>query len=207
MTNTILIIDDDDILRTSIVKGLRGEKFNVLTAESAESGGEILDRVSVDAIVLDRMMKGADGLTFLHKLRASGNQTPVIMLTALSGPENAIDGLSAGADDYLAKPFQLKELVLRLKNILRVTNHESRITKMPTGLVFTNNDFFIGGKLFALSGEEKKLLRALTMPVGNTIAAAPMVAKRLRTKLNGVLSGLDIVTVRGKGYKLVTTCD
>ena len=114
MKKTILVIDDDDLLRNSLAKGLRSESFAVITAESAEIATEILTRISVDAIVLDRMMVGMDGLTFLKKMRASGNQTPIIMLTALSGSENAIAGLSGGADDYLAKPFH-KELVLRLK--------------------------------------------------------------------------------------------
>ena len=107
MNKTILIIDDDDILRKTLAHGLRNENFYVLTANSAETGQEILDKMKVDAIVLDRMMTGQDGLSFLKKMRQNGNNTPVIMLTAMTGPENAIDGLSNGADDYLAKPFQL----------------------------------------------------------------------------------------------------
>lgn len=205
MTKTILIIDDDDMLRSSLVKGLRTQGFNTLDAASATQGAEILSRMRVDAIVLDRMMTDMDGLTFLRKLRKSGDITPVLMLTAMSGPENTIDGLSGGANDYLAKPFQLKELILRLENITRVTSHESRVTDLPNGLIFTDNEFFINGKLLGLSGEEKRLLTMLTRPVGNTAAAAPMVAKRLRTKLNGVLSSVDVITVRGKGYKLVNS--
>ena len=80
---------------------------------------------------------------------------------------------------------------------------------MPTGLVFMNNDFFIISgneitpQILQLSGEEKKLLQHLTRPTGNIAAAAPMVAKRLRAKLNIVLSSLDIITIRGRGYKLI----
>jgi DNA-binding response OmpR family regulator len=211
MNKTILIIDDDDLLRGALAKGLRAEGFAVLDAESAESGAEILKKIRADAIVLDRMMTGMDGLSFLKNLRAAGDQTPVIMLTALSGPENAIDGLGSGASDYLAKPFQLKELVLRLNNIIKA--HAVHEEKLPDGLIFAEGEFFAadacdkGGrpKLLGLSGEEKKLLRQLMSPVGNTALAAPMVAKRLRAKLNGVLSDIDIVTVRGKGYKLVVS--
>lgn len=204
MTKTVLIVDDDDILRNTLARGLRNDGFYILTANSAENATDILNRISVDAIVLDRMMTGMDGLSFLKQLRASGNQTPTIMLTAMTGPENAIDGLSGGANDYLAKPFQIRELILRLNNIIKPTN----IT-MPTGLALINNDFFATTpdtgeqKLLALSGEEKKLLHSLTHPIGNIVSASPMVAKRLRNKLNVVLSTLDIITIRGQGYKLI----
>ena len=115
MNKTILIIDDDDMLRNTLARGLRDAAFNTVCAPDAETGDKILARISVDAIVLDRMLGGTDGLSFLKQLRARGCTTPVIMLTAMAGPENAIDGLSCGANDYLAKPFQLKELVLRIK--------------------------------------------------------------------------------------------
>jgi len=205
MKKTVLIIDDDDLLRSSLAKGLKSESFAVITAQSAETANEILKRMSVNAIVLDRMMAGVDGLTLLKGLRASGNQTPVIMLTALSGPENAIVGLSGGADDYLAKPFQLKELVLRLKNIMRQS--ESKLSRernaLPTGLAFSDNEFYINDKLLGLSMAEKELLKDLTFPVGNIVPATPMVAKRMREKLLSLLQNVELVTVRGKGYKLV----
>lgn len=205
MNKIVLIVDDDDMLRTALATGLRAEGFDTITADGADAAQQILTRISVDAIVLDRMMVGTDGLTFLKRLRANGNATPVIMLTAMTGPENAIDGLSGGADDYLSKPFQLRELVLRLEKIIqkRVINH----APMPAGLIFTDDEFFVtnGGapRALGLSGEEKKLLQKLTMPVGNIAPSTPMVAKRLRNKLNVVLSSMDIITIRGQGYKLV----
>lgn len=205
MNKTVLIIDDDDLLRTTLARGLRTSGFYVVNAENADTATNILNRLSVDAIVLDRMMVGMDGLTFMKKLRKSGNNTPIIMLTAMGGAENAIDGLSNGANDYLAKPFQLRELILRLNNIIQRNSDETQ--KMPNGLIFTDDEFFIsesnGHALLSLSGEEKKLLCNLTCPIGNIVPASPMVAKRLRNKINGVLSNLDIVTVRGRGYKLV----
>lgn len=203
MNRTILIVDDDDILRNTLARGLRNDGFYVLAANSAENATDILNRISVDAIVLDRMMGGQDGLSFLKQLRSSGNQTPTIMLTAMTGADNAIDGLSGGANDYLAKPFQIRELILRLNNIIRPID----IT-LPAGLILINNEFFAvtpneaQPKALALSGEEKKLLQNLTHPIGNIVPAAPMVAKRLRNKLNIVLSNLDIITIRGQGYKL-----
>ena len=204
MNKTVLVIDDDETLNKTLARGLRAEGFNAISAPSAEAASDILARIRVDAIVLDRMMTGMDGLTFMQNLRAGGDTTPIIMLTAMSGAENAIAGLSNGANDYLAKPFQLRELVLRLNNIIKNTVVS---TKMPHGLVFADDEFFIntGGQsqLFALSGEEKKLLIHLTTPVGNIVSASPMVAKRLRGKLNGVLSNLDIITIRGQGYKIL----
>ena len=204
MNKTVLVIDDDETLNKTLARGLRAEGFNAISAPSAEAASDVLARIRVDAIVLDRMMTGMDGLTFMQNLRAGGDTTPIIMLTAMSGAENAIAGLSNGANDYLAKPFQLRELVLRLNNIIKNTVVS---TKMPHGLVFADDEFFInvGGKsqLFALSGEEKKLLIHLTTPVGNIVSASPMVAKRLRGKLNGVLSNLDIITIRGQGYKIL----
>lgn len=208
MNQTVLIIDDDDVLRGALARGLRNEKFNVLTAQSAEVASDVLRRITVDAIILDRMMTGIDGLSFLQQLRKNGDKTPVLMLTAMTGAENTIDGLSGGADDYLGKPFQMRELVLRLNNMMRHQAARS-VTLMPTGLVFANDEFFINDngtqKLLTLSGEEKKLLHTLTHPVGNIAPAAPMVAKRLRGKLNIVLSNLDIITIRGRGYKLIDT--
>lgn len=205
INKTVLIIDDDDMLRRSLARGLQTNGFNTLTAPSAEYATQILARMTVDAIILDRMMTGTDGLTFLKTLRHNGNATPTIMLTAMTGPENAIDGLSGGADDYLAKPFQIQELILRLNNILRKSGHTN--AKMPSGLIYTDDEFFVQNgptpQLLALSGEEKKLLLNLTRPMGNISPASPMVAKRLRNKLNIVLSNLDIITIRGRGYKLV----
>ena len=206
MTKTILVIDDDKMLRDMLSVGLRRADFDVLCAESAEYANEVLSRVSVDAIVLDRMMNGQDGLSFLKQIRQNGNLTPVIMLTAMSGAQNAIDGLSGGANDYLAKPFQLQELILRLNNITAHTT-SANTKKTLNSISFINDDFFIdtpdGKKLLSLSNEEKKLLQKLITPVGRVISATPMVAKRLRSKINALLPNIDIITVRGMGYKII----
>ena len=209
MNKTVLVIDDDEVLRRGLGRGLRSAGYNVITAHSAEAASDILARIRVDAMVLDRRMEGRDGLTFLTELRATGDKTPVIMLTAMTGPENAIAGLSGGADDYLAKPFQLQELILRLKNITR--GRGGADSRLPDGLVFTDDEFFVcdctnpgaAPRMLTLSGEEKKLLQQLTSPIGNIAPATPMVAKRLRGKINVVSSGMDIITVRGRGYKLI----
>ena len=210
MTKSILIIDDDDMLRNTLATGLRKADFDVITAPSAEYAEEILKRISVEAIVLDRMMGGQDGLSFLKKIRNNNNNTPVIILTALSGSENAIDGLSGGANDYMSKPFKLQELILRLNNIIKNAPVAPADNTDSIGLIYSGEDFFISDetgnkKLLSLSKEEKKLLQNLTTPVGKTVSATPMVVKRLRNKINGVLSNINIVTVRGTGYKIIKT--
>ncbi len=211
MNKSVLVIDDDKMLRDTLAVGLRKHGFDVVCSESAEFATEILKRISLDAIILDRMMEGQDGLSFLKQIRHDGNTVPVIMLTALSGSENAIDGLSGGANDYMPKPFQLQELILRLNNIIKHTDITKHQNVLPNGLIFVDNEFFIEtqknqpNKLLSLSIEEKKLLHNLTSPMGTIVSATPMVAKRLRNKINGVLSDIDIVTVRGMGYKMITT--
>lgn len=210
MTKSVLIIDDDKMLRDTLAIGLRKADFDVITSQSAEYAKSLLSKISVDAIVLDRMMDGIDGLSFLKELRTNGNDTPVIMLTALSGAENAIDGLSGGANDYMAKPFQLQELILRLNNIIKNSPKASKNSTDSIGLMFADQEFFIldeknQKRLLSLSSEEKKLLQNLTNPIGNTVSATPMVVKRLRNKIKGVLSDIDIITVRGMGYKLIKT--
>lgn len=210
MSKSILIVDDDKILRDTLATGLRKAGFDAITAASAENAQEILNKVLVDAIVLDRMMEITDGLTFLKQMREKGNPTPVIMLTALSGPENAIDGLSCGANDYMSKPFKLQELILRLNNVIRTNTAAKQEDQKSIGLILSDDEFFVldqnnQKKLLTLSNEEKKLLQNLTKPVGNIVSATPMVAKRLRNKIKGVLSDIDIITVRGMGYKIIKT--
>lgn len=200
MKETILIIDDDIDLRQSLKVGLEKEGFAVITAESADFGREIIKRVTADAIILDRMMPKTDGLTFMKELRETGEKIPILILTAMTGSENTIDGLSGGADDYLAKPFHLKELILRIKNILKKTDTPK--TKMPPDLSIVDGEFFIEKHLLALSELEKKALTQ--MLDGEIVQIAPMVAKRLRTKLLANTKNIDIITVRGKGYKLVS---
>ena len=208
MTKSVLIIDDDKMLRDTLAVNLRKSDFDAITAESAEQANEILNRISVDAIILDRMMGGMDGLGFLQHLRRENNNTPVIMLTAMSGSENTIDGLSGGANDYMSKPFQFRELVLRLNNIIKNAPVDNIKPEDSFGLTFSDGDFFVLNDMgqkqpLLLSSEEKKLLQNLINPVGNTVPATPMVAKRLRNKIKGVLSDLDIITVRGIGYKII----
>jgi two-component system response regulator MprA len=115
----ILVVDDEPALRSSLERALGLDRHDV---ELAEDGHEALDRLAlapVDAVVLDVSMPGLDGLEVCRRLRAAGDRTPVLMLTARDAIDDRVDGLDAGADDYLVKPFALRELRARLRALLR----------------------------------------------------------------------------------------
>ena len=114
----ILVIDDDTRLRSLLQRFLRENDFYVSTAKDAPSAREMLKNYKFDLLVADIMMPGETGLQFLGKLRGENN-VPVILLTAMGETVDRIAGLETGADDYLPKPFEPKELVLRIRNILK----------------------------------------------------------------------------------------
>src|SRR6188508_1111894 len=115
----ILVVDDEPALRSSLERALGLDAYDV---ELAEDGNAALDRLAaapVDAVVLDVAMPKLDGLEVCRRLRAAGDRTPVLMLTARDAIDDRVDGLDAGADDYLVKPFALRELRARLRALLR----------------------------------------------------------------------------------------
>ncbi|MFM6985371.1 MAG: two-component system response regulator OmpR [Hydrogenophaga sp.] len=118
-TNKILVVDDDVRIRDLLRRYLAQEGFDVALAEDGKAIGKVLQRESVDLIVLDLMMPGEDGLSVCRRLRASGDRTPIIMLTAKSEDVDRIVGLEVGADDYLGKPFNPRELLARIHAVLR----------------------------------------------------------------------------------------
>lgn len=122
----ILVVDDDTRLRSLLQRFLRENGFYVSTARDASSARERLKDYKFDLLIVDIMMPGETGLEFLSGLRHE-NQVPVIMLTAMGETADRITGLEAGADDYLPKPFEPKELVLRIRNILKRAPQEKRI--------------------------------------------------------------------------------
>lgn len=119
MSRRVLIVEDDDETREFLSKGFTEEGFAV---ESAADGREGLFHATdggFDAVVLDRMLPGLDGLSLIKSIRAAGLKTPVIMLTAMSAVDERVKGLRAGADDYLVKPFSFQELLARIEALLR----------------------------------------------------------------------------------------
>jgi two-component system, OmpR family, response regulator MprA len=118
----VLVVDDEHAVRSSLERVLCHEGYLVATAGSGREALEAIERSSPDAVVLDLMLPpGPDGLDVCRRLRADGDRTPVLMLTARDGVTHRVDGLDAGADDYLVKPFALDELLARLRALLRRT--------------------------------------------------------------------------------------
>ena len=113
----ILVVDDDDGIRTLVKKYLNENNYLVTTANSAEDASEKIEIIKFDLIILDIMMPGKSGLDFIQENKKKIN-TPVILLTAKGEASERIEGLEIGADDYLPKPFEPKELILRIQNIL-----------------------------------------------------------------------------------------
>ena len=116
----ILVVDDDDGIRSLVKKYLNENNFLISTAENAEDAKKKIELIKFDLLILDIMMPGKSGLEFIKENRKK-LETPIILLTAKGEPSERIEGLEIGADDYLPKPFEPKELILRIKNILNKT--------------------------------------------------------------------------------------
>ena len=122
----ILIIDDDQKIRLLLKKFLENNGFRVSDAENTQQAKKIMKMLIFDLLVIDIMMPGQNGLEFLKEIRQT-NSIPTLMLTAMSNPEDRLDGLEFGADDYMTKPFEPRELLLRIQNILK--RHPQNINK------------------------------------------------------------------------------
>ena len=121
MTQRILVVDDEPAVRTSLDRALRLAGYDVALAEDGSAALDSLADSSPDAVVLDVAMPGVDGLEVCRRMRSSGDNTAVLMLTARDAVDDRVAGLDAGADDYLVKPFALRELQARLRALLRRT--------------------------------------------------------------------------------------
>lgn len=217
----ILVVDDDRRLRELLKKFLTDSGFRVTTAESAGDAREKLASIQFDLLVLDLMMPGESGLSLTSGLREN-NMVPILMLTAMAEPEDRIDGLERGADDYLTKPFEPRELVARIRSILRragdrtgdadefrfgdhTYDSQRQILTGPDGMV-------------ALTGAEARLLDVLAATAGHPVSRE---ALQEQSKIGGSARAVDVQvtrlrrkiepnprtprylqTIRGQGYVL-----
>ena len=149
----ILIVDDDARIRDLLRRYLAQEGFEVILAEDSKALNRIMLRDAVDLIVLDLMMPGEDGLSICRRLRAANDRTPIIMLTAKGDDVDRIGGLEIGADDYVSKPFNPRELVARINAILR------RQAPLPTPGAPAENDMIVLFGPFSLNLGTRALLR------------------------------------------------
>ena len=215
----ILVVDDDDGIRNLLKKYLSEKNFLITTASSAEDDQEKILTIKFDLFVLDIMMPGQSGLDFISQNRGKIN-TPVILLTAKGQPDERIEGLEIGADDYLPKPFEPRELVLRIKNILVKTKIRStkRLIEFDN-ITIDLNKLIIQKKSeqFKINNTEKIILEKMMNNPGKTFGrdeigkfidldkerSIDVIITRLRKKIE-----LDpknpkfLQTIRGAGYVL-----
>ena len=215
----ILVVDDDDGIRSLVKKYLNDNNFLVTTADSAESASTKIGIIKFDLIVLDIMMPGKSGLEFIqdHKNKL---ETPIILLTAKAETSERVEGLEIGADDYLSKPFEPKELVLRIKNILNKTikTEQKRIIEFSNVKIDLNKLLIIKNtKEFKINNTEKIILEKMINNPGKTFSreligqlidldkerSIDVIITRLRKKIEiDPKSPKFLQTIRGAGYVL-----
>ena len=168
----ILLVDDDEGIRSLVKKYLNENNFLVTTADSAENASEKVKIIKFDLIILDIMMSGKSGLDFINDHKKDLD-TPIILLTAKGEASERVEGLELGADDYLAKPFEPKELILRIKNILTKTikTDQKRIIEFENVKIDLNKLLIIKNKKeFKINNTEKIILEKMINNPGNTLS-------------------------------------
>jgi len=175
MSASILIVEDDSSIRQGLELTLLKEGFTVHTCMSAEDGQEALVSASPDLLILDLMLPGKSGLEFCRSIRSSGNDIPILILTALADESDRVLGFNLGADDYVTKPFSLKELVARVRALLRRSGHGHTPT-VPDEVEFGNatvnfNQFTAtkNGRAVRIPAKAYGLLRVLMARSGGVV--------------------------------------
>ena len=145
----VLLVEDDTELSEAVAVHLKKDGYESDICDNGEDAIYYIQKCTHDVIVLDRMLPGKDGLSILQDLRQNGNTTPVILVTAMNGVNDRIDGLDGGADDYLIKPFAMDELLARLRALLR------RPRKMENETIITYKDITLNIHTYVLSSADK----------------------------------------------------
>ena len=187
----ILVVDDDEGIRSLVKKYLNENNFLVSTADSAESASKKIEIIEFDLIILDIMMPGKSGLEFI-KENKKNLETPIILLTAKGEPTERIEGLEIGADDYLPKPFEPKELILRIKNILEKTKKidQKRVIEFSDIMIDLNKLLISNQKKEYKINNTEKVIHLLSMYEGISISELLKKLKVTKQSLNRVLKDL-----------------
>ena len=192
----LLVIDDDARLRDLLRRYLVESGFRVTTAGDAAEARLKLQSLAFDLLIVDVMMPGESGLALTESLRRT-NAVPILLLTAMAEPENRIDGLERGADDYLTKPFEPRELVLRIRNILqRAATESERMAVLRLGeyrLDLRRGELVRGEEPVRLTSAEQSLLAALAAQPGEAISREKLAEA---TQLGGNLRAVDVQVTR-----------
>lgn len=215
----ILVVDDDSRIRTLLSRFLKDNGYRVTSAASAAEARARLEGLTFDLIVLDVMMPGESGLDFARDLKGRSH-LPILMLTALAEPDARVAGLETGVDDYVPKPFEPRELLLRIGNILRRAG-PARAAEAARFGPFTfepaRGDLRRGEEMIRLTERERELLKILAAKQGDTVPRLVLVGSdaageravdvqinRLRRKIEkDPANPTYLQTVRGVGYRLL----
>ena len=215
----ILIVDDDDKIRDLLRQFLKEKGFIVSTAENSQDAKSKIDIFNFNLIILDVMMPGQSGYELTKELKISKN-IPIILLTAKGEVENRIHGLEIGADDYLGKPFEPKELLLRIKNIIRTNADPAKLNKSKIGeaeLNLNKMTIKLNEKVQKINSSEKKVLTKMLSSPGKIFSrleigkianitkerSIDVMITRLRKKIEiDPKNPKFLQTIRGSGYVL-----
>jgi two-component system, OmpR family, phosphate regulon response regulator OmpR len=217
----LLVVDDDRRIRDLLSRFLVGEGYRVSTAETARDARAKLGGLSFDLLILDVMMPGESGFDLAKSIRVNSN-VPILMLTARDAAESRIRGLEMGADDYLAKPFEPRELSLRIASILKraqpaPAEPPEQVSFGPFVFHIARGELRRGEDTVRLTDREREMLRVMAMTPGETVPrlalangttvserAVDVQVNRLRRKIErNPANPLFVQTVRGIGYRLV----
>ena len=228
----LLIVEDEDHLAAGLKLNLELEGYRVdVAANAKEAGQRLLDPAGYDAIVLDVMLPDVNGFDLCKKFREAGNFVPVIMLTARSSPEDRVLGLEAGADDYMVKPFELGELLARVRSVLRrqrweqVSGNSAKATTLSFGeanINFDTHEVTVSGEDVQLTQLELDLLRYFAENAGRVLSRTELLERVWKLRNYGNTRTVDnfisrlrrrfeqdpsspahILSVRGAGYKFI----
>ncbi len=216
----LLVVDDDERIRDLLGSYLRQNGFRVTQAENGASARAQMEGLAFDCIVLDVMMPGESGFEVAERLRKESD-VPILMLTARSEPEHRIKGLELGVDDYMPKPFEPRELLLRLQNILkRRSSPQAKAGEVRFGpfcFDLRRNELRRGDEVIRLTDKEREVLREFALSGGEPVSredlaklgeyenerAVDVQINRLRQKIEAdPANPVYLHTVRGKGYVL-----
>ena len=215
----ILVVDDDEGIRSLVKKYLNENNFLITTAESAEDASEKIKIIKFDLIILDIMMPGKNGLEFINDHKNT-LETPIVLLTAKGQANERIEGLEVGADDYLPKPFEPKELILRIQNILSKTKKTNlkRVIEFQNIKIDLNKQLILkNNKEFKINNTEKIILEKMINDPGKTFGrdeigklidlnkerSIDVIITRLRKKIETDPKNPKFLqTIRGAGYVL-----
>jgi len=215
----ILVVDDDDGIRSLVKKYLNENNYLVTTAHSAENANDKIKIIKFDLIILDIMMPGKSGLEFIQENKR-GLETPIILLTAKGEANERIEGLEIGADDYLPKPFEPKELILRIQNIINKTkkDQQKRVIEFENIKIDLNKQLIFKKDIeYKINNTEKLILEKMINNPGKTYSredigllinldkerSIDVIITRLRKKIEiDPKNPKFLQTIRGAGYVL-----